>query len=71
MPEMELVPLDIKKASYNIKNGHLGEGIIERHKDFLKSLESTDYISAINTFDNIKADYKIKQFIKKIIKRVK
>lgn len=70
-PKMELVPLDIKKASYNIKNGHLDKETIGRHNDFLKSLESTDYIKAINKFDSIKAGYKIKQIFKKIIKRVK
>ena len=71
MPEMKLVPLDIKKASYNIKNGHLSSETVEKHNEFLAALESTDYLKVINRFDSTNYNYRVKQFLKKIIKRVK
>lgn len=71
MPEMKLISLDIKKASYNIKSGHLSSEAIEKHNRFLKALESEDYIKTVDKFDCIGLRYRLKQNLKKIIKRVK
>ncbi len=71
MSEMKLSSLDIEKASYNIKNGHSKSVMIKRHNNFLKALESEDYIKAVNIFDSISLRFKFKQILKKYIKRAK
>ena len=68
---MQLTPLPLEKAAYNIKSGHQSQQAIVRHQSFMAALEKTNYNAAVNQFDPLPLHYKIKQQVRKWVKKVK
>lgn len=65
------INIDYDKATYNIKNGHLPNDMVERHMLFLDEYKNKGFEEAIDNFSRIETSFKIKQRIKQIIQRKK
>ena len=67
--ELVLRTLPLEKGAYNIKNGHLAQGIKDRHNRFIKAVQAEGFVSAINREMpfTLRRDWKqlVKQFVKK------
>ena len=65
-PELVLQTLPLKEGSYNIKNGHMSQDIKDRHKRFLRAVQTENFFFAIDK----EAPFSIKKNWKQLIKQL-
>lgn len=68
-PKLVLQTISLEKGSYNIRNGHLSQKVIDRHRNFVELVKEKGFMYAINSEVPMSLFKDWKQWVKQLIKR--